>query len=70
MGWGRGSEIMSEIIDTIQNNVKDKNTRKLIYKELVETFESYDCDTLEECLAMDDIYDKALKEIHPDWDWE
>jgi hypothetical protein len=66
MSWSRGSSLFSEVIEVIKNHVKDDNARESMYYDLIEAFESFDCDTLNECLGEDPIFDKVYNEIYPD----
>ena len=62
MSWGRGSELFSDVAEIIAENVVDDNVRKLIYMRLIEAFQNYDCDTLDECTDIDPVLDKLLLE--------
>jgi hypothetical protein len=68
MGWGSGSEMMSDIIYDMKKKVKDKETRKIIYKILIESFENNDWDTQEECMGSDKAFDEVLKDLHATWE--
>jgi hypothetical protein len=68
MGWGSGSGLMSSIIDAIQEEEIDDTVRQTIYQILIESFEDYDCDTLDECVGTDPAFDKAYYQIHPQED--
>lgn len=54
MGWSSGSELA----ETLWNEVREyvpKNKRKEVANAFVDAFESYDCDTIDECeVLMDD----------------
>jgi len=65
MSWSRGSEIMTEIITCLMDKVPDDTERQDIYEELIEIFENYDCDTLNECFDDDSIFKVAYKSLHP-----
>jgi hypothetical protein len=62
MGWSTGSSVLSEIAQTILNYVGNEDDRKMIYEDLVEIFQEYDCDTLDECAGIDFILDEVLVE--------
>jgi len=64
MSWDRGSSVMTEIITCLMDKVPDDDTRQEIYEELIEIFESYDCDTLTECFDDDEIFEVAFKTLH------
>ena len=62
MGWSSGSSLLCDIIETIKTHVDDKEIRAAIYAELVSAFEDRDCDTLDECMTIDSVFDEYLKE--------
>ena len=66
MGWSTGSSLMSDIIEQFEDLEIDDETKKKVYTTLIEAFDNYDCDTLFECVGVDDMYDDAYKEIFPD----
>jgi hypothetical protein len=63
MSWGKGSELFSDIVEIIAENVVDDNVCKLIYMRLIESFQNYDCDTLDECTDIDPMLDILLEEM-------
>ena len=62
MGWSTGASIFAEIAETIFRYVPDEDDRKIIYQELVELFQDYDCDNLDECANIDFMLDEVLIE--------
>ena len=62
MAWSTGASIFAEIAETILRYVPDEDDRKMIHKELVELFQDYDCDNLEECADIDFMLDEVLIE--------
>lgn len=66
MGWAGGSRLFSEVISAIQPEIENAETRKEIYKKLIDAFEEEDCDTLNECCGEDQAYDEAFEELHSD----
>ena len=62
MAWSTGASIFAEIAETITRYVSDEDDRKMIYKELVELFQDYDCDNLNECVDIDFVLDEVLIE--------
>lgn len=58
MSWSSGSEIFSEIIESIKT-VVDYDERVNIYEALILVFEDRDCDTLEECIEEDLAFEEA-----------
>lgn len=67
MGCASGSEVMEEIIEVAQTEVKDYKIRLRLYKGIIRALEGQDWDTQSECKGSDHAYDKALMELHPDW---
>lgn len=62
MGWSGGSRLFKRVIETMQENVDDDETREAIYIDLIEAFEDADWDTLDECIGIDPVYDQILKD--------
>jgi hypothetical protein len=67
MGWSGGSGLFRELIDVVNLEVKNPLIRKKIYEKMIKAFEGYDCDTLQECLGQDDIFDLVFLEQNPDY---
>jgi hypothetical protein len=67
MGWSGGSGLFRELIDVVNLEVKNPLIRKKIYEKMIKAFEDYDCDTLQECLEKDDIFDLVFLEQNPDY---
>lgn len=65
MGWASGSSLFSDIIEAINDCDVDEDTRKLLYEKLIPIFEDEDCDTLQECLGQDSVYDKVYNSLYP-----
>lgn len=61
MGWSKGSGIFDEIIDCLVETEIDDDQREIIYNKLVEVFIDYDCDTLDECIGKDDVFDRVFR---------
>jgi len=61
MGWSSGSSLFSDVAEIIAENVVDDNVRKLIYMGLINAFQNYDCDTLDECMDIDPVLDTLLE---------
>lgn len=68
MGWASGSRMMSEIIESVMENVSDEAEREDLYSDLIGIFEDFDCDTLHECLEIDEAFDEAYREKYPEDD--
>jgi hypothetical protein len=63
MSWSSGSSLFSDVAEIIAENVVDDNVRKLIYMGLIEAFQNYDCDTLDECTDIDPVLDTLLEAL-------
>ena len=59
MGWCSGTDIMIDIINTM-NIVEDNELREKLYAGFITAFEWQDWDCQEECLGMDDAFDNAV----------
>ena len=68
MGWAAGSSIMNNIIYTMKREVGDTKIREKVYKDFIEYFEDEDCDTLEECIDIDEAFDKVYYRLYPKGD--
>jgi hypothetical protein len=51
MGWTRGSEIANDVWEAVGKYVPDEHKRD-VARELVDIFESHDCDTMDEAEAL------------------
>lgn len=66
MGWASGSRVLSEIIEAVMENVSDNGEREELYNSLIDIFEDADCDTIEECLEIDEVFDDVYYEKYPE----
>lgn len=66
MGWSSGSELMSRIIPIIEFGVDDMEDRVKVYQGLIEAFESFDCDSLNDCLKESLCFDVAFHRLYPE----
>lgn len=66
MGWASGSGIAADLIHAIEENVEDKLARRQLYSDMIDIFQTYDCDTLDECLGVSKEFDVEWKERNPD----
>lgn len=67
MGWSSGSAIMSEIISALKEVGISKEDKVEIYERLIQVFEDFDCDTLDECLTEDPAFKLAYNQLYPDY---
>ena len=66
MGWAGGSHLMREIIDVLNEVGVEDSQKRTIYTKLIEAFQNEDCDTLDECLGEDKVFDEALRSADPE----
>ncbi|MDR3503035.1 MAG: hypothetical protein P4L79_10695 [Legionella sp.] len=64
MSWSSGSNLFSEIIDTLIDNGVPDESRYNIYLDLIRVFEDEDCDTLDECKEDDPQFKRAFIEVN------
>lgn len=65
MGWASGSEIFGRIIISVKGTKLRAQERQDLYTDLIEVFEQADCDTLAECLGVDEDFDIAYYSMYP-----
>lgn len=68
MGWGSGSKLMSNVIDSVEETVLDTDQKIALFYKLIENFTDRDCDTLDECLGESKAFDRAYRMHWPDVD--
>jgi hypothetical protein len=66
MGWSSGTRLAGELIATIDTNVDDFDTKVSIFEEMIESFETMDCDNLHELLGESVAFDKAYFNLFPE----
>lgn len=66
MGWASGSRLMSDLIDSVRDNVESFQSRVELYIEMIHNFQDADCDTLDECLGRDVAFDEAWNICFPE----
>lgn len=64
MGWSSGSPLMSRVIEAVAEHVPNNKSKLELFVDLIEAFEDFDCDTLDECLGEDAMFDAAYKEVY------
>jgi hypothetical protein len=65
MGWASGSRLASELIGAAKATITNEDERSWFYEQMIYAFEEADCDTLDECLGSDDVFDEVWEEIYP-----
>ena len=58
-GWASGSRLASELIDVAKVTITNADERASFYEKMIYVFEDADCDTLDECLGVDDVFDEV-----------
>ena len=66
MGWGSGSRLAGELIDIVKDVVSNSDERSEFYERMIEQFEEFDCDTLDECVGIDPSFDEVWNRLYPD----
>lgn len=61
MGWGSGSRLADRLIEAAKIAISDEDERSEFYAHMIDAFEDADCDTLDECMGSDPIFDRLLK---------
>jgi hypothetical protein len=70
MGWSSGSRLAAELIEAAKITINDEDEREAFYEQLIAAFEDEDCDTLDECVGHDDVFDRLWNRLYPsedDW---
>jgi len=68
MGWGSGSRLAMRLIKAAKETISNEEERVNFYDEMIDAFEDADCDTLDECLGDDPVFDKHWETRYPN-DW-
>lgn len=66
MGWGSGSRLAGELVIIAKDVISDETERESFYEQMIASFEDFDCDTLDECLGIDVVYDDVWNRLYPD----
>lgn len=70
MGWSNGMGLLAEIWEVIEPHLdKNEEVRVSVCEQLIESFEEFDADDTSYLNEFPEMV-KALKNIHPDWDWK
>lgn len=70
MGWASGSRLASELIDVAKVTITNEDERASFYEKMIYAFEDADCDTLDECVGIDDVFDEVWDELYPSDDYD
>jgi hypothetical protein len=68
MGWTSESmtRLFGRIVENLEEEVPDIDTREGIYRVLIPIFEDEDCNTLEDILGEDVAFDSVFEELYPE----
>ena len=69
MGWASGSRLATRLIEAAKETISNEEERVNFYDALIDAFEDTDCDTLDECLDVDPVFDAHWQTKYPDTDW-
>lgn len=61
MGWASGSRLASRLIGVALEHISNEEERDNFYDEMIDAFEDADCDTLDECMGIDPVFDQRLR---------
>ena len=48
MGWASGSELAEQVWSLVRDYIPEGNQRALVARQVIDEFEGYDCDTIDE----------------------
>jgi len=65
MALNNGSQILNQIIESLEDSEVSYDDRKIVYEILLEVFEDFDAKNLEECMDMDKAWDEVWNEKYP-----
>ena len=57
-------EILDRIVQIINENIADFDTKRDIYTSLIALFEEFDCDDIDQLLGEDEVFDFAFKQLY------
>jgi hypothetical protein len=70
MGWGSGSRLAVELIEAAKATIINEDERSSFYEQMIYAFEEADCDTLDECVGNDQVFDDVWEELYPSDDYD
>jgi hypothetical protein len=65
MGWASGSRLAGDLIALAKETISSKVEREEFYEGMIEHFEDSDCDTLDECVGIDPVFDDVWETLYP-----
>ena len=70
MGWGSGSRLASGLIEAAKETISSDIERESFYEQLIELFQDFDCDTLDESVGHDPVFDELWEKLYPSDDYD
>ena len=70
MGWGSGSRLASGLIEAAKETISSDIEREAFYEQLIELFQDFDCDTLDESVGYDPVFDELWEKLYPSDDYD
>jgi hypothetical protein len=70
MGWGSGSRLAAGLIDAAKETISSDTERESFYEQMIEMFQDFDCDTLDECVGHDPVFDELWEKLYPSEDYD
>lgn len=65
MAFNNGSQILGQILESLESSEVSYDDKKLFYEVVLEVFEDFDAKDLEECLDIDPAFDEVWNEKYP-----
>lgn len=66
MSWSTGSSIFEEVAAVIRSHVSDYADRVDIYSQIIPIFEDYDAELYDIVGSVDEAFDEAWEQLHPE----
>lgn len=64
MAWSSGTELMSNLIESVDDLVPNYDTRVELFRHMIIAFEDFDADGLEELLDESPAFKEAFELVH------
>ena len=67
MSWASGSRLASRLIEAAEQTIGNEEERVNFYDAMIDAYEDADCDTLDECMDIDPVFDMHWETRQTDW---
>lgn len=67
MSWSSATQIMSGVMNALLDWNANESCREAVYECLISPLQENDWDGERDILGIDPVYDRMLREQHPDW---